>query len=352
MGSDDPILKEALVCPAGEVDKNSLREFYDEMYPGRRYADIWHWINRPSFYDGKVPIVIFYRGRVIAHAGMIPFHVLLSGKRYTASWFIDFAVLPEFQKRGLGALIAKRWMEFSDISVEIGHNEGSGTVFKKLGWKESRSGCLIHYFLKPFDYYKFKGVVPDRMRNVLNTLSSAILNAVYRRYAYPAHTLIFKDISSLAAGGLVDTSPASSATILPVRDQEYTEWRLLRSPDKGRYRIFTIDGEGNMNCIIKMNGDDAHKFIELLWISDSSRHSDIRRMVSSLAVWGMQNGYSYIRHYTSHKDLSDFLASSLKALVNNPGFMYYAKDSALSENLGKCRWHWQLIDNDFERLVT
>lgn len=335
------------IMSACDVDRKSLIEFYDKAYPGRRYGNIWYWINRPSFYNNRTPIVMLRDGRIIAHAGAAPLYVHIDGTRYTASWFIDFIVLPEFQKKGFGAFIASKWMEIPDIAVEIGHNEGSGAVFKKLGWTEVTDTYLAHYFLRPFDHYKVVDMVPVFLRNALNALSRPFLKAIYGRYASPLGALEMKDMASGIPGELIDSSSASPAAVMPVRDHDYTKWRLGESPDKDMYRFFCVRGCG-IRCAIKLCKDSDRKHIELLWISDPSRYPQIRNTISSLAVWGMQNGYSYIRHYTSDKKLSDYLRRSLKSLVNNPGFMYYAKNKELSERLRNCSWHWQLIDNDFE----
>jgi len=340
-------LSDIAILSAHDVDINLLVDFYNIVYPWRANPRIWKWLNRSPFYDNKIPLVILYNDRVIAHAGIIPFKVSLNGKYYTSSWFIDLAVLPEFQRQGLGKLLTKRWMEFSDFYVTF-CNEKSIGVFKKYGWVESFDTHLHYYPLMPFNHHKFDGLIPAFLRKILNSASRTFFNIIYHKYASSGDNLCLDDLSSDSLRNFTTSLDVPDNTVTPIRDYDYISWRLLDSPDRDKYRIFSIR---DVSIIIKMY-DKYHprypKHIDLLWVSNPSNYSVIRHMISTLAIWGMANDYSYIRHYTSDRELSDYLRKSLKSMVRHRRFAFYSKDIALLDKLKYAKWHWELMDSDFE----
>jgi GNAT superfamily N-acetyltransferase len=339
------------ILSAHDVDTKLLIDFYRTMYPRRvdSLSHIWKWLNRSSFYQNRIPLVILYNARVIAHAGMIPFNVFLDRKRYTASWFIDFAVLPEFQGHGLALLLTEKWMEFSDLYVTF-CNEKSMGVFKRYGWIESFDTYLHHYFLMPFNHPKFAGSIPRFLRRTLNMVSSRFLKLIYHKYAYSIDKLHLSDLNSDSFSKFLSFLEIQSSTVIPIRDSDYISWRLLNSPDRDKYFVLSMSGGSNISIVTKLGNKGDSKYIDLLWVSDPSEYSIIRCMISTLALWGMSNGYSYIRYYTSNKELSSYLAKSLKPFVKHPRFAFYSKDAALLQKLTHPSWHWQLIDSDFEEL--
>lgn len=341
-------LSDISILSAHDVDPKSLLDFYKTMYPGRTNTlpYIWKWIYRSSFYENKIPLVILFDNRVIAHAGMIPFYVFLGEKNYKASWFIDFSVLPEYQRQGLGTILARKWMEYSDLCVEIGHTKQSGGVFKKLGWVESFDTYLHYYNLKRFIFRSDTTSISLFLRKILNIVFRSYIYIVYHKYASSVYNLLFDDLNSESLDKFIYSSKMKNRTVVPVRDSDYVSWRLLSSPGKGRYRVFS---DGDVSFIIKLGNIHDLKYIDILWINNLSRYSVIRRMISTLAKWGMHKDYSYIRYYTSNGELSSYLSKSLKPTVKRPSFKYYSRDITLLEKLKHFNWYWELIDNDFEK---
>lgn len=336
------------VLSAHDIDTSLLLDFYDINYPVSAKGRIWQWLNRSSFYGNKVPLVILYNNRVIAHAGMIPFRVFLDERYYTASWFVDFMVRPEFQGKRLGTLIAKKWMEFSDICVEIGHNKGSGSIFRQLSWLESSETYLHYYLILPFNNPRFEGLFPAFLREVLNAVSWPFFRMIYSKYASSLRKVSFQELKPDLLNAFTPHFNRRNGMIMPVRDSDYVSWRLLNSPQKDKYRIFSISGINDVNMVIKLCDKDNSKYIDILWVSDSFRYSVIQNMISTLAIWGMTKAYSYIRYYTSRNELSSYLKRSLKPAIRYPGFMFCSKDTRLLEKLKGSSWNWELIDSDFE----
>lgn len=342
-------LSDVSILSAHDVDTSLLLDFYNIQYPERKISLIWKWFYRSSFYNNEIPLVALYDGRVIACAGMIPFNVFLDGKYYTASWFIDFAVLPQFQRCGVGTLLTERWMEFSDLYVTF-CNERSTSLFKKYGWIESFDTYLHCYLLMPFDRPRFAGSMPLFLRKILNVASRPFLDIAYYKYASPVDNIRFDDLNSNSLARFKTSLNMPNNTVVPIRDSDYISWRLLNSSDKDRYRVFSIGDASDASIIIKMCSKKHFNYIDILWVSDPREYSSIRSMISTLALWSIKKHYFCINAYTSDKDLLNYLREFLKPIVTHPRFAFYTKDITLLEKLKHSNWHWELMDSDFERL--
>lgn len=339
-------LSDITILSAYDVDTNLLLDFYNTVYPGREINNSWQWLYRSSFFGNKIPLVIIQNGRVIAHAGMIPFNILYEGIYYTASWFIDFDVLPEFQRKGLGILLTEKWMDFSDICFAFG-NEKSMGIFKKYGWIES-SDTFYHYYLLSFNLSKFVGFIPNFPRKILGKASRFFYNKIYHKYASSVNNLRFDNLDPDSIEKFMASFKKPESGVVPIRDSDYISWRLFNSPDRDKYYVFSINGVNDLSIIIKLCNNQRSKYIDLLWISDPSKYSEIRCLISTLARWGINEYYSYIRYYTSNKELSSYFSRFLRPIIKHPRFASYTKDIALLTRLKNSNWNWELIDSDFE----
>jgi RimJ/RimL family protein N-acetyltransferase len=345
------LLSDISILSAHDIDVNLLYDFYNKIYPGSRKPEIWKWLNRSSFCDNKIPLIIIYKDRVIGHAGMIPFNVFLDGVKYTASWFIDFALLPEYQKQGLGTVLANKWMEYSDISFTF-CNEKSIRVFKQCGWTESFDANIHRYFIRPFDHPRLSSPIPVSLLKIINKVPFFSFSQRYNKYASSIDRVRLNEVTRDSLERLkVPLDIDRTGTIIPVRDTDYMSWRLLNSPDRNEYFIFRIEGIQEATAIIKTYKEHYPYSIDLLWISTISNLPVIRDMIATIGVWSMKQGYSYIRYHVSGRELSDYLKKTLRPIVNKPIFAFFAKDTDLFNQLKVSRWHWDLIDSDFERFI-
>jgi hypothetical protein len=338
---------------AHEVDPDLLYDFYRRMYPKRTdfFKSNWKWLYRSSFYDDRIPLVILVDNKVIAHAGLIPIKVRIAGKPYTASWYVDFAVVPEFQRKGLGIKLTKMWMDFSDMNITFCNDRSMG-IFKKYGWKESFDTYYQIHPVIPFDHPNFVRKYPGFVRKGLNVLSKPYLKMMYNKYAYLRDDVHIEDfdkgtldrfIVSMEGG---KSESESENSINPLRSPDFIKWRLLDSPERGKYKVFRTKGS---SCIVKLD-DKYGTEIDMLWTSDLSDFEAVRSLIASLALWGMDNDRSHIRFYTSKKELSDLLESSLRPHVKHPRFAFYSKDEELFTKMEQGSWNWELLDSDLERL--
>ena len=73
-------------------------------------------------------------------------------------------------------------------------------------------------------------------------------------------------------------------------------------------------------------------------------------MISTLGIYGLKNGFSYIRSYTSKKDLSDYIKKGTMSIVRHPRFAYFSQIESLFNKLKTANWDFELIDSDFEHI--
>ena len=170
---------------ACDVDLVLLIDFYQKAYPNRisSLKSNWKWLNHSDFYNYKTPLVLVYKTQVIAHAGMIPFNISVCGKQQTAAWFTDFKILDEFQRFGLGSMLTKEWMNYSDCCVTFCNDKSIG-VFKKFGWLESFNTYMHLNFILPFSHPGFVRRLPAFIRKILNFIISPVFFLIYKRHAY------------------------------------------------------------------------------------------------------------------------------------------------------------------------
>ena len=334
------------VTSAHSVDERLLLDFYRVMYGERAQsvARVWNWLSRPGFWDRPGPMVFLHEGRVVAHLGLVPFRATLDGKPLVLTRSTDFAVLPELQRHGLGVLLLKEWMKVPDAQIGWPNERAIGAC-RKLSWSESDDSFLHFYLLRPFDHPRFAGWVPSPARRVLNGLAAPALALLYRPHAARADSLTPSAPTAESVAALETGSPVRSGLLEPVHDKDYLSWRLVESPEAPRYRVFNV---GGLTMAVKLCEKRGHSYIDLLCVSPGCKDSDVRRLVSTLALWGMREAYSYVRFYTRSRTLSDYLRRHLRGIVRSTHFILHSPDGALAERLMRSAWHLELIDGDFE----
>jgi|WetSurMetagenome_2_1015567.scaffolds.fasta_scaffold165478_2 hypothetical protein len=340
------------ILSAFEADPLDLNDFYSKMYPDRAHnlTTIWAWLNRSYFFENKIPLVIIQDNKIIAHAGMIPIKVLIAQKEYFANWFIDFSVLPQFQNKGLGMVLTNKWMDFADLNITF-CNEKSMGVFKKYGWTESFNSYMHILPIRPFDHPQLTKRLPVFTRETLNLVTKPILTIQYKKNISKLDHYSLEILKQEQAEGFVDRKIEESSTgnqnlkIRPLRDFDFVKWRITGSPNFNKYLLYQVH---DFKAIILPN-DNHGKYIDVLWISDTSQQKSIKTMISHLGLWGLKKHYSYIRMYTSEKELSLYLKKKFFGYISHPRFAFFSSNTELFAKVQGKDWDWQLVDSDFEK---
>ena len=337
---------------AHDVDRSALRAFYATGILGERptLPQIWPWLNRTAYHDRRIPLVLEHDGAVIGHAGIIPFAAEYRGRRLNLAWFIDFALLPAYQRKGLGGRLTKAWMDFSDLYVTFCNDKSMG-LFKKLGWVESFETYYHRLFLRPFDHPRLQDPFPAAVRATGNALAGPALDLWYRRLTHPLDGARLDPVSADAMRPFLSApsdAPDASNLVVPVRDADYVDWRVLRSPNRTAYRVFHAAPEAPP-LLVGLRTDARPAYLDVLWTADLTDPEAVARALATLARWGRREGFAYIRFYTSNQALSGHLERRLRSTVRHPRYAFYSRDQALFDQIAADpTWNWQLLDSDFE----
>lgn len=333
------------IRPARAVDPARVEEFYRELYPHRPLAEIWRWLYRTSRADNPLPLVMMVDGRVVGHAGGIPFAARLGTRHLTAQWFVDFALLPEFRNRGLGTELTRAWVMAADVSVTF-CNDASMSVFRRLGWIGSSDTALHTLWLRPSAHARLEGA-PAIVRGAVDVGWQAVQAVAGVFGGTPELQLLDEEaIDALRAAMEAETAaPDGSARLTPIRDADYVAWRIRESPRRNLYRLFR---GRDLMMLLRLHDREPMR-LDVLWMSGAgpATHAEIQRMLRSLARWARPNGYSSIRYLPPDAAL----AASLRGLlpvVSSPQGAYWTADADLLQRLGTAPPRWHLLDSDFE----
>ena len=115
-----------------EIETNQLSDFYKKIYH-KRYKSLtsnWRWWYRVGYNDFE-PLILSIDDKIIGQAGLLPADLNILGNKVKAIWFIDFAILPEFQGKGFGKILTKEWMKICPNQITFCNNL-SLKIFKKV----------------------------------------------------------------------------------------------------------------------------------------------------------------------------------------------------------------------------
>jgi GNAT superfamily N-acetyltransferase len=331
--------EEVEIVPAVQVPSETLLDFYRHTLAPQQLEDRWRWRYRTELPGNPFPLVLLRDGRALGHAGGMPFQLRLGGRTYRATWFVDFAIRSDWQRRGLGSRLTRAWMAASGVSVTF-CNEDSMTVFARLGWTGSLDTHLHVFWVKPFDHPRAERF-GRRGRSVLNRLAAPALRRQRRQFQIASPQL--DTVYTFDGGDGLDAD--DSDIVAPLRDPPYWSWRVDGSPDRDRYRIYR---ERGVTLLVKLR-DDRRSSIDVLWTSDTrdSAAETVRGMIAGLTTWAIDHGFSCVRMYAPSPAF-DRALRALLPMVARPRFAFYSADREVMGHLARGRWRWQLIDSDFE----
>jgi len=331
------------------VPRANLLDFYRKMDPDRPSppSEMWEWLYRPSFGPPCSALVMESDDRVVAHAGIIPFWLSIRGQKISAGWYVDFAVLPEVQRAGLGRTLTLEWMRLTDVHVTFCNARSMG-LFRKLGWVESFDTRLHHFFLKPLSHpgvlRRLDGRVPTAATDALNGTARGLLSAWYRRQSRGGGNLEFAPVSETLLQHF-ESSPRSA--IAPIRDGEYLRWRFLESPYRREYRV-ALSGDTPLAVLRERKDKPRSPHVDVLLVKDDISFPALKHLLAGLGVWASGRDHAYLRYYESDPRRSRQLQRALLSFVRHPRFAFFSRSAELMHELKQGPLGWQLADSDFE----
>jgi|TARA_B100001964_G_scaffold242160_1_gene316244 GNAT superfamily N-acetyltransferase len=209
-----------------KVKTEQLSEFYKRVFKNRNkiLTNHWQWWYR-SNYLGYEPIVLISNNKVVGQAGLIPTKIRIEKEILPAIWFIDFAVLPEYQNQGLGKILTKEWMNICPNQITF-CNDYSLNIFKKFGWSTNFNTKRL---ARPIDPTRW---IPLLNKFRLNIFSSIYKNSLKKKFSninaidpYP-----IKSNYEILADSFKKRKSRKTTSPEILRDEDWLNWRLMKCP--------------------------------------------------------------------------------------------------------------------------
>lgn len=339
--SEHPSLR---ICPATEVPEAALAAFYRAIDPAKGEFRSRHWrrIYRLDW-SGSVspPLVATSGDRVVGHAGLIPVKLRSAGEERLAHWFVDFWILPDQQRRGVGMQLTQAWMALCPLHVTF-CNERSMGVFRKLGWKERRDTRLLRLPLHPERHPRLRG---SRLALVVAPAGGALrllLRGLCRAGATEPSPL--RDDPALFAALRRPPTPSLGVP----RTDEFLAWRLRDVPWAEDHLVFRVAGEGRPIAVARPVDTGGCRQLTLLTLSaDPTDWRGVAALMSQVLHWATSSGIDEVMYMTSDPALARALRCWLP-VQTHALFAYHANDVAGWDFLERAQPRWEALDSDVD----
>ena len=329
------------IVPAADVGSAALGRFYERMYPTRaeEIARHWRWLYRAGAgagagAEGAAPIVAVDAGEVVGHAGAIPVRIHGPGVDVPATWFVDFAVVPEAQGSGVGRALAEARMDgaFTHISYP---NERSMPVFHRLGWTDRPDTWDLRLFLQPAAH--------PRLADAAAARGLGAATRIVTRLRTARHAPL--EVRPADAAALAEHAAMGCPAGVHVRrDDDFLDWRVTSSPQSGEYLVLRTDGASVIGRVV----DDAgHRRLHLLSVRtvDAGAFSDA---LPAVLRWALEERVAAVWLVSSDVDLVR-RARRWLPMRRTFRFAFHSRLPEVDRALrGAVRW--EALDSDFDAL--
>ncbi len=280
-----------------------MQAFYKLVYPQRSalFVDRFEWRYRVG-YDPKVePVMaVLPDDRVVGQAAMIPVRMHVDGAVRPASWFIDFIVAPEMQRKGIGQVLTKGLMELCDIWLGQPNDQSIG-VLEKYGWKQQLGCYRFAYPINLVNVLRYRGLDPR---------VAACATVVQPFYRLLTRTIALRRPAALEVQPLRTVQSELTAIVKDdgqfslVRDRDWLHWRLVDSPVASEYFHATVD---DAHLILRVFASGGLRRAHILYLSDYASEAAVRALVARLIGWAFDHAIDLVWTVCSHPMLVGLL---------------------------------------------
>ena len=336
---------------ASEVDESLLEKYFQKTFPHRSlsFPLIWKWLNNSNNYNEKIPLVLVYKGEIIGYMGLKPIDLRVLDRTCSSGWAIDLRIYPDYRNQGLGQILSKELFKYAEILLGF-PNEKSGPLLKKIGWQEGGKSFTHFFPIQPLDHPRFTRILPNIACKLINKIAKPFFQFKYKKFSQ--YEFQIREINSIVLDEFTKNCTINEKIFItekivtPLRDKKFLQWRVLESPNINKYRLFSING---IEAIILLNNNRG-KYIDILSVSNFANHERVIDLIGSICLYASKNNYSYVRILISNNIIGDKLRNKLGGRIKEYNFIFYTKDKYFESQLLSYKWHWELIDSDFEYL--
>ena len=322
-----------------EVKIDHLSEFYQKVFNKRHSTLIKHrkWWYRNN-YLGYEPLVLCAQNKVLGQAGLIPVKIKVNNKILPAIWFTDFAILPNFQRKGLGKILTEAWMKICPNQITF-CNDKSLKIFKKFGWEENNATKRLARPTNPIKWMPFlKNIKFDLLSNLFrNSLKKNIQNTVDLK-PHPVNENYKTIIEFLSK----DITPNTNYAEI-VRDEDWLNWRLMECPF--RDNIYFFEHKGSFAIVHIFKSNNIKRFHILYTFSENDKNEEI--LYDSLFNWSLSNSVDLIWANSNNSNQIKKFEKILPRTFTKPmNFASWSADKEIHEKLKLGLNNVQGIDSD------
>lgn len=111
----------------------------------------WHFLQLPNANLSEIPVWVAKSGEnIVGQLSVIPVEVNVDNRQIKASWIVDFIILEEFRRQGIGKKLVSAVQKCYPITMALGTNEQyTPLLLKSLGWKIGGEVPRFHKMLFP-----------------------------------------------------------------------------------------------------------------------------------------------------------------------------------------------------------
>ena len=281
------------IIKISEVGADQLLEFYKKAFYHRHKIlnKHWKWIYRNK-YLGFETLVLIKDQKVIGQAGLIPTKIQINKEILPAAWFVDFAILPEHQRKGYGTALTKEWMKISPNQITFCNNK-SLKIFRSFGWNSNKNSKSIAkiidpikfiYFLRNFKNNYFSKFYKKNLSNKLDNIGLIKPYSIKNNYKD-----LFESFKKRKNNFL--------GTVL--RDEDWLNWRIMECPF--RENIYFFEYKGSF-AIVHVSINKNVKRLNILYcynLNDSNEEI----LIKLVYKWALDNSVDLIWGNSNEKDV-------------------------------------------------
>ena len=327
------------IISISKVKIDQLSEFYKKVFKSRykTLTNHWKWWYR-SNYLGYEPIILISNNKVVGQAGLIPTKIQIEKEILPAIWFIDFAVLPEYQGLGLGKILTKEWMNICPNQITF-CNDHSLSIFKKFGWSANNYTKRLARPINPIKW------VPFFNRFKLNIFSSVYKNLLKKKFdeinqinPYPIkknYKILFDSFKK----------KQNQNTTFPeiYRDEDWLNWRLMDCPFNRNIYFFEYKENFAIVHIVTTANVKRLHILYSYYLNDSDEES----LFCSIFKWALYNSIDLVWANSNNRELIKKIEKVLtKRFTKLMNFASWSADKKIHEKLQTGLANSQGIDSD------
>lgn len=319
-----------------EVQTDQLLDFYKKIYH-KRYKSLaynWRWWYRVG-YNKFEPLILSVENKIIGQAGLLPIDLSIMENKVPAIWFVDFAILSEFQGKGYGKILTREWMKICPNQITFCNNL-SLRVFKKFGWENNQSA---NRFAKPINTLKFLPVIKRLKLNFINKTLRYFIEKKYKRDILIHPYRINDNFKIINESFKIKKISKEKEFAKIVRDESWLHWRLMECPYKKD--IFFFEYKNNF-AIVHIFLKENIKRLNILYsyYTDNPQESELFNLIIN---WAIKNNVDLVWAINRNKKYENIFP---RLLIKPMNFAFWSSDTKIFKVLQNGLLNPQGIDSD------